>query len=89
VVCDLVTVDDGRALDVLLVKLLRHLRRDKIETVSITYYGSQVFIGKLKKYGFICREQTPCLLVYASDVELSRKIGCLESWHMFSGDNDV
>ena len=89
-IADMLSADEESTLDIVIAKLLHVLRLRGLEAVSITYYGGQSFLGKLKRFGFCVRDQSSCLVAYAPpNTPLAGYIANIENWHLLPGDNDI
>jgi predicted N-acetyltransferase YhbS len=89
-IADILFLDFGSALDILLSEFIVYLRDQDVESLSILLFGSPSLAKKLKSFGFLLREEESRILVYLdrnspyADFVLNR-----ENWLLLEGDRDI
>jgi hypothetical protein len=87
---DILCIDMDGTLGSLLSEFLLFQRREGMYSVSITYTGTDIFIRKLKEYGFSERERERKILIYIpSDSPNRSYLMEKENWYLFPCDNDI
>jgi hypothetical protein len=89
-IADLFSLDLDVTLDLLISGFINHLRKNCIDSVTVCYAGTQVFINKLLDHGFSIREREGKIVVYSpSDNPLYAFLLNKENWYLMPGDNDI
>lgn len=89
-IADILFLDFGSALDILLSEFIVYLRDQDVESLSILLFGCPPLAKKLKSFGFLLREEESRILVYLdrnspyADFVLNR-----ENWLLLEGDRDI
>jgi hypothetical protein len=87
---DLLSIDMEETLDYLMSEFLIFQKKKGIDSVSISYTGKQVFIRKLKEYGFSIRDKKDRIIIYAqSNSQFLSNLLDIENWYLLPGDNDI
>lgn len=89
-IAELWTVNQPGIIEYLLSEFLRCQRRQNIDSVSISYFGRQGFMKKLREYGFAMRDvgQSVCVLT-DSDAPWLSQLLTAENVCLFEGDADI
>lgn len=89
-IADLLSLDLDSTLDTLLSAFISHLRKSFVDSVSVSYAGTRLFLKKLLNYGFFIRDREGKVVVYApADVAAHAIVLNEENWYLLSGDNDI
>jgi len=75
----------------LLLALAGHLRRQRIDKVSLSYLGSPAFVERLRRAGFVLRPGKRPLMIYPWGLGESLRTRFLDptSWFMLDGELDI
>ncbi len=85
-------VEPGRSTaEALLLTLARHLRRRRVDSMSLSYVGPHSFGARLRALGFLPRPGTRSLILHAAEVAEARRARLLDpsSWLMLDGELDL
>lgn len=87
---DMLCLDMNETLDFLVSEFLLFQREQGVDSVSISYGGTQLLVKKLQEFGFSIRDTEGKFVVdVPSDSPL---LSCLlekENWYFMPGDNDI
>lgn len=88
---DLVAEQLETSAGALLLALAGHLRRQRIDKVSLCYLGSPVFVERLRWAGFVPRPEKRKLVIYLERLGESLRARVLDptSWFMLDGELDI
>ncbi len=90
VIDDILCLDMNETLNSLLSEFLLFQRKEGIDSVSIKYKGSQMFIKRLQEFGFYTRNKEWKFAFYTPpDSPLMKCLLNQESWYLVAGDNDI
>ena len=89
-IADILFLDFGLALDIMLSEFILYLRDQDVESLSILLFGCPSLAKKLRSFGFLLREEESRILVYLdrnspyADLVLN-----IENWFLLEGDRDI
>jgi malonyl CoA-acyl carrier protein transacylase len=87
---DILCLDMNETLDSLLPQFLLFQREEGIDSVSISYTGTQLFVKKLQEFGFSIRDKEGKVAIYVpSDSPVLSYVLEKENWYLMPGDNDI
>ncbi len=89
-IIDMLSLDLGNFLDILIAKFIIYSRKESISLISIAYFGNNLIKEKLRKFGFYAREKRRKVLFYKKKSLDPRD--CMfannENWYLLIGDED-
>lgn len=88
-IADIFTVKSKKVLENLLSNFITFLRKEKVETIEISYFGNKQIIKVLKSFRFSERDYTRKIVLYINP-KLSSVPGILDenNWYFTEADND-
>ncbi len=88
-IADMFARDMATSMDILLAGFLKYLRKSRLQSVSVLYFGRTDILTKLKQFGFSEREDRRNVVAYAGEAN-PHKDDFLkeENWYFFEADND-
>lgn len=77
--------------EALLLALAEHLRRQRVDSVSLSYVGSPAFGERLRRLGFLLRPARRALVLHPEGIPESLRARVLDptSWFMLDGELDI
>jgi amino acid adenylation domain-containing protein len=87
---DILCLDMNETLDSLLSEFLLFQRKEGMDSVSISYAGTQFLVRKLQEFGFSIRDKEGNISIYVPlDSPLLPHLLEKENWYFMPGDNDI
>jgi len=87
---DILCFDMDETLDSLLSQFLLFERKEGVDSVSISYTGTQLLVKKLQEFGFSIRDKEGKAAIYVPlDSPLTSCLVEKENWYLMPGDNDI
>ena len=89
---DLFCEDFERTADHLLIELSRHLREENVESLVVSYLGSDIFGRRLKRLGFFKRPGERTMVVYLDrSLSESQRQDLIDpvNWFILDGELDI
>lgn len=88
-VVDVLTMDDNRYWYILFSKFSIYARKERVDAITIRFFGNNMIKKRLKKLSFLKRSDMLSFLIYSENNKMDQNIIDKEKMYFFDGDNDI